>query len=1532
MKLLRLLLLPLLVFCANIAAFGQITVGAGTNEAQSIPIEPYYGYTYSESIYLKSELGTSAGTITSIAWYYSGTSNLSNTQAITIWMGHTTKTAYTSTTDWVTSSGLTQVYAGNLGTPSGPGWITITLTVPFAYNNVDNLIIAVDENTASYNSSSDDFYCSASTGTQSIWYRGDATNPDPTAPPTAGGTAAYFPNVKLGGLTAATQPNCNAAMTSPANAATNVNENADLTWSAATGSPTGYYLSVGTTSGGTDIVNNVDVGNVSTYALPTLAYSTTYYVNITPYNANGSATSGCTQYTFTTRVDPTILPPYCNDFTTYPTSATTSPWSEAQGVLAAPTTFSSTTSSSWDVDGFANVGTTGAARINIYSTTMDEWLITPPINLGTGLYQVQFDLALTDFANSGAITTDPSGTTGTDDVFAVVISTDNGLTWSSANVLRKWDNAGSPYIYNNISSTGETVTISLAAYTGTVKIGFYGFSNTSNADNDLHIDNFCISALPACPAPSAMSVANITGTSADLEWIVGYQESTWNIELANSNFTPGTGAATVAFSSTSPAYQVTGLSPVTQYYLYYQADCGGDSSTWVGPVTFTTVFSINVQAQSWQPLGPDDFNQPSYNSVDYTDVATDGNGHVYVVYRDNGNNNKATVMKYDGNSWVTLGSAGFSAGEAQYTRIAIDGNNVPYVVYQDRGNSSRATVKKYDGSSWVTVGSTGFSAGPVWYTSIAIDGNNVPYVVYSSGNSGKATVKKYNGNSWVTVGSAGFSAGSAYYINIAIDGNNVPYVVYRDGGNSTKATVKKYDGSSWVTVGSAGFSAGIADNTSIAIDGNNVPYVVYSDGGNNSKATVMKYNGSSWVTVGSAGFSAGEAQYTSIAIDGNNVPYVMYGDGGNGNKTSVKKYNGSSWVTVGSASFLAGRSDYTNIAIDGNGHLYVVYRELRNANKATVKKYDGSSWVTVGSASLSSKSAACTSIAIDGNNVPYVVYRDNTIAKATVKKYVGNNWVTVGSAGFSAGQAAYTSIAIDGNNVPYVVYSSGNSGKVTVKKYDSSSWVTVGSADFSAGGAYYTSIAINGNNIPYVVYQDIGNGSKATVKKYNGNSWVTVGSAGFSAAGADYTSIAIDGNDVPYVVYSDYGNGSKATVMKYDGSSWVTVGSAGISAGLAEYTSIAIDGNNVPYVVYRDYGNSQKATVMKYVGNSWVTVGSAGFSAGYAGYTSIAIDGNNVPYVVYSDIKATIMKYDGNSWVTVGSADASAGYALYTSIAIDATGKIVVAYSSGDAWAKYYSQPTILDSCLVTWTGLQQTVVRQNGHRLVKSTNTPTGWTGAAISQDSLGNTEDGWVEMEALATNKRLIYGLAPYNSVADKSSIHFGVELLTNATAYVSENGTRKHTIGTYAISDVFRIEKAGFVVKYYHNSMLVYTSTQTPTGVYYADAAIQSLNGTVYNAYASFGCNSPRPTITNDNNTIINLSEVTAYPNPFEDNITVNYAASVEAVKSIEMYNINGQHIRSINVSADGQTIIDTANLQSGLYIITINGTKHLKVVKM
>lgn len=172
-----------------------LIIGEGTTNMM-LPVNAYYGYTYSQCIYLQSEINTQGQRIEKIAYYWNGAGvgNLSN--GWTIYMGHTELTAFSGTADWISLDNLTQVYVGQPNIPATPGWIEVILDEPFIYNNIQNLVIAVDENTPSYDGSSQYFYSSSTPTARSLRYYSDSVNPDPVAPPAAT-LVNGIPNLKI---------------------------------------------------------------------------------------------------------------------------------------------------------------------------------------------------------------------------------------------------------------------------------------------------------------------------------------------------------------------------------------------------------------------------------------------------------------------------------------------------------------------------------------------------------------------------------------------------------------------------------------------------------------------------------------------------------------------------------------------------------------------------------------------------------------------------------------------------------------------------------------------------------------------------------------------------------------------------------------------------------------------------------------------------------------------------------------------------------------------------------------------------------------------------------------------------------------------------------------------------------------------------------------------------------------------------------------------------------------------------------------
>jgi len=118
--------------------------------------------------------------------------------------------------------------------------------------------------------------------------------------------------------------------------------------------------------------------------------------------------------------------------------------------------------------------------------------------------------------------------------------------------------------------------------------------------------NFTANAPPICDAPTALTVANITNTSADLGWTS--TGSTWDIELGATGFV-ATGTPTTTGTTTNP-HSLSGLTGNTSYDFYVRNDCGANGlSPWAGPFNFSTT-SVGID-ESAKKLGLSIYPNPN---------------------------------------------------------------------------------------------------------------------------------------------------------------------------------------------------------------------------------------------------------------------------------------------------------------------------------------------------------------------------------------------------------------------------------------------------------------------------------------------------------------------------------------------------------------------------------------------------------------------------------------------------------------------------------------------------------------------------------------------------------------------------------------------------------------------------------------------------------------------------------------------------------------------------------------------------------
>jgi len=342
----------------------------------------------------------------------------------------------------------------------------------------------------------------------------------------------------------------------------------------------------------------------------------------------------------------------------------------------------------------------GHVRIHWEDDAHEDYLITPQFTVTSGVsdrisfyagidgvyYTETFEVRLSTTGNSAAD-------------FTELLGSETATTNAAAGDYTKYE-------YNLSAYAGQQVYVAIVA--------------TDTDRYYLAVDEFVNDALPSCPAPSAMVASNVTSSSADLAWTAGNTETTWNLEWkAGADFTPGNGEEDGSDTVTgTPEYngQLTGLTDNTTYYVYYQADCGGDSSSWAsfsfqthiegpdndmlsGAITLTldegtacganAIVGISNAATNdsgegdpscddqWSPsIGNGDlwyqFTAPAYEvtlSVSNISGLTSVSGVLY-----SGTSGNLTEIGTCGNSWPKT-YATLTAGETYYLRLWDYGND-----------------------------------------------------------------------------------------------------------------------------------------------------------------------------------------------------------------------------------------------------------------------------------------------------------------------------------------------------------------------------------------------------------------------------------------------------------------------------------------------------------------------------------------------------------------------------------------------------------------------------------------------------------------------------------------------------------------------------------------------------------------------------------------------------------------------------------------------------------------------------------------
>lgn len=479
--------------CAN--CNDSIIVGTGTEQYYQLPLNTYYNYSYTQQIYTAAEIGSITGGINCIGFQYIHAT--AQTKNIQVYIGNTTKSTFTNSTDWINVNDMQLYFDGMVTFSSGTtdNWVNIPLSTPFEWDGTSNIVIAILNNTGDYTTSYDEtFRYHIATGNTTLYTQND--------------NEPYLLNTSFSGTTSDNRNNIRFLIGDPitcrmpnALSVSNItSEGATINW---TGHDTDSGYELVCVPSGNHVSSGTPISVTDTFYILTGYVDNTDYdvyvrANCSPDNSNWAMTS------FRTECLPIEQLPYVEDFDTYGT-----------GNSAYPDCWKKNTTSSYPYINNTQHAS-GSASLYFYSYSDNHSAAILP-SISSELYpintlQVSFKVLKTS-ASYGhievGVITDPTDIS----TFTPVKSIDGSLL-ESTNTWYEFTT-----YFNNYQ--GEP--------------GLIAFLSPETYSSFAYIDDVVVEVISGCGTPINFAASQITGSSAYLSWNVSDlvdPSTTYNIEYS----------------------------------------------------------------------------------------------------------------------------------------------------------------------------------------------------------------------------------------------------------------------------------------------------------------------------------------------------------------------------------------------------------------------------------------------------------------------------------------------------------------------------------------------------------------------------------------------------------------------------------------------------------------------------------------------------------------------------------------------------------------------------------------------------------------------------------------------------------------------------------------------------------------------------------------------------------------------------------------------------------------------------------------
>ena len=571
----------------------------GTITTYQLPLNNYYNYTFTQQIYLATEMG-GAATIDSIAFDYAYSTPSTNKTNVTLYLGHTTQSTFSSASDYIPSTGLQQVYTGSLN--CSQGWNTFVFSTPFQYNGTDNLVLVVDDNSGAYNSSTYVFRAHNAGANRTLHFYNDTYNPDPTNPTSSGAsgyTTSNRSNVKF-------FIPCDNTITcvAPNVYVNDVTDNSVTVAWAPGNTETAWELEY-QADGETSWTSEGAV--TSPHTVLNLSADTKYHFRVRAVCGGGeySGWASVTRRTACTSIDL----PYMENFE----SATASGSGNMITCWTRNTNYSSTaypyTSSSQHHSGTYSVYFYGTSAYYSY-------LASPRIADNVQMNDIQVSFYAYKTSASYKIKV------------GVMSDPEDFNTFTTIGEF-------SPTANN----TWEYFDVNTSNYMGNGR--YIVFAIPNEITSYMYIDDIVIDHIPACPHVTniAAPAAAITENSAVVTWTPGGTETDWEVVYGPSGSISDPNQETAEYASGTPSITLNNLLPSTLYDVYVRAVCNSsDGSSWmqasfqtecgvVSTFPYTQNFNNQGSGSSAYPMCWSRYQTGTTTTYPY--ISTTGGGSLY---------------------------------------------------------------------------------------------------------------------------------------------------------------------------------------------------------------------------------------------------------------------------------------------------------------------------------------------------------------------------------------------------------------------------------------------------------------------------------------------------------------------------------------------------------------------------------------------------------------------------------------------------------------------------------------------------------------------------------------------------------------------------------------------------------------------------------------------------------------------------------------------------------------------------------------